>query len=493
MLEAHASAGRRASTELTRQLRDNQKKPAKPSSNPKEPDPFAFPDADPFDFTGEDEDRPIQKLVQQKQSEASSSAGEPSRAENGAAEASLPLHLSKNNTGYLYVVHVGTRYKAEIRSAKLSLGSYNTAVEAAAAVARHLHLQGTEVVEEEEEEEEESEYAVECVLEQRKRGQKTEYLVKWQGYDRVEDITWEPAASLNDTAALEVYLEPRLDLMGNRWSLGDASVSVQPAGSDDAVTLATPAPPTALACDFGGYVWLLAGSKAAGSKLYRLDPRGPGYTDDGMARRDCPGEALSGCVGAYHGDRDSHKTWVEVALPEAPLALQPPRASDHVVITLTEAGPREVRRMVHCLVPRLVPCLVHCLVQCMAQRRVRCRVRCMVYHEYTPRRGRARSGLHAFLRATTAAIAHPPVPHRPTSPPASPPRHRWRLAQMARCGWRGRRRWTRVAGARCPVCYRAPTTTSPQQWWASTFTSWAARCGGAASPRESTCSTRCGG
>ena len=63
---------------------------------------------------------------------------------------------------------------------------------------------------------------------------------------------------------------PYCDIMGNRWSLGDASVSVQPAGSDEAVTLATPAPPTALACDFGGYVWLLAAAK-----LYRLDPRGP--------------------------------------------------------------------------------------------------------------------------------------------------------------------------------------------------------------------------
>ena len=99
-----------------------------------------------------------------------------------------------------------------------------------------------------------------------------------------------------------------------------------------------PAPPTALACDFGGYVWLLAGSR-----LYRLDPRGPGYTDDGMARRECPGDAPTGCVGAYHGDGNSHEKWVEVGLPEAPLALQPPRASDHVIVTMAKAGPREVR------------------------------------------------------------------------------------------------------------------------------------------------------
>ena len=158
-------------------------------------------------------------------------------------------------------------------------------------------------------------------------------------------MTWEPAASLKDTAALCDYLAPRLDIMGNRWSLRDASVSVQPAGSDEAVTLATPAPPTALACDFGGYVWLLAGSR-----LYRLDPRGPGYTDDGMARRECPGDAPTGCVGAYHGDGNSHEKWVEVGLPEAPLALQPPRASDHVIVTMPKAGPREVRRGVQCIV-----------------------------------------------------------------------------------------------------------------------------------------------
>ena len=432
-----------SATELTRELREskNQKKPAKPaapSPNPKRsdskrPDPFAFPDADPFDFTGEGEgsceaDGPVQKLVRQK---TSSSAGQPSPSATGAAEVKLELHLSeKSKTGYLYVNHAGSRFRAEVRTT--SLGNYDTAVEAAAAVARHLHLHpearhlkatttaaaaaAVAAVEEEaeEEEEEELEYVIECVLEQRKQGRTTAYLVKWKGYDQAKETTWEPAASLKDTSALEEYLAPRLDIMGNRWSLGDASVSVRPAGSDEAVTLTTPAPPTALACDFGGYVWLLAGAK-----LYRLDPRGPaawsnpavstaaelatptargalalthggplgsraalrplgprsaalnphrrrrpecwfghsgpGYTDDGMARRECPGEAPTGCVGAYHGDRRSHEAWVEVALPEAPLALQPPRASDHVVVTMPKAGPREVRQCVmQCIVVRCV-------------------------------------------------------------------------------------------------------------------------------------------
>ena len=57
-----------------------------------------------------------------------------------------------------------------------------------------------------------------------------------------------------------------------------------------------------------------------------------------------------GCVGAYHGDGSSHDAWVKVALPEAPLALQPPRASDHVIVTMPEAGPREVPCVVQCIV-----------------------------------------------------------------------------------------------------------------------------------------------
>ena len=268
---------------LTRERRaTSQKEPAKPAAPSPNPKRPGSTRPDPFDFTGEGE-RPAQKLARQK---TGSGAGQPSSSATGAAEGAL-----------------------------------------------------------EQEQEEEPEYEIECLLEQRKQGRTTKYLVHWKGYDQAEEMTWEPAASLKDTAALRDYLAPRLDIMGNRWSLRDASVSVQPAGSEEAVTLATPAPPTALACDFGGYVWLLAGSR-----LYRLDPRGPGYTDDGMARRECPGDAPTGCVGAYHGDGNSHEKWVEVGLPEAPLALQPPRASDHVIVTMAKAGPREVRRGVQCIV-----------------------------------------------------------------------------------------------------------------------------------------------
>ena len=401
---------------LTRERRaTSQKEPAKPAAPSPNPKRPGSTRPDPFDFTGEGE-RPTQKLARQK---TGSGAGQPSSSATGAAEGEL-----------------------------------------------------------EQEQEEEPEYEIECLLEQRKQGRTTRYLVNWKGYDQAEEMTWEPAASLKDTAALRDYLAPRLDIMGNRWSLRDASVSVQPAGSEEAVTLATPAPPTALACDFGGYVWLLAGSR-----LYRLDPRGPGYTDDGMARRECPGDAPTGCVGAYHGDGNSHEKWVEVGLPEAPLALQPPRASDHVIVTMAKAGPREVRRGVQCIVLALERARggALCSAECRAARG-----------------GAKRDGACGCISPARPA-GRPPAtyPTRPAAPyhqpsPPSPPRDRWRSARMARCGWRGQRLWTRRAGARCLACCRAPTTTSRRRWSASMSTWWAARCGGAASPRASTCSMRCG-
>ena len=43
----------------------------------------------------------------------------------------------------------------------------------------------------------EPEYEVEKILSSRKVGKRTEYLVKWQGYDKEEDNTWEPAGNLH--------------------------------------------------------------------------------------------------------------------------------------------------------------------------------------------------------------------------------------------------------------------------------------------------------
>jgi len=135
-----------------------------------------------------------------------------------------------------------------------------------------------------------------------------------------------------------------LDIYGNTWTLyaGALIVTVMPAGAnplslgaDGPKSAPTPEPPVAIACDFGGYTWALCASPGKpGRRLYRLDPRGPGYSDDGMARREAPGDAPLGCVGTYQGDAKSHLTWQLVELPEEPLRLEQPRQGDHVIVAL---------------------------------------------------------------------------------------------------------------------------------------------------------------
>ena len=78
------------------------------------------------------------------------------------------------------------------------------------------------------------------------------------------------------------------DIMGNLWRLENGVLSVNAAGSGGSSgatfklqAVATPAPATALALDFAGFVWIVAGGG-----VYALDPRGPGYTDSGAASPD---------------------------------------------------------------------------------------------------------------------------------------------------------------------------------------------------------------
>ena len=68
------------------------------------------------------------------------------------------LRLSANNkTGYLHVNKTGPRFRAFINRERLALGTYDTAMGAAVAIARHLQAQGKQEAEEEEEEEQEQE------------------------------------------------------------------------------------------------------------------------------------------------------------------------------------------------------------------------------------------------------------------------------------------------------------------------------------------------
>jgi hypothetical protein len=69
----------------------------------------------------------------------------------------------------------------------------------------------------------EEEYAVEEILQEREkrvgRGRRTEYLVKWVGY---KQPTWEPAANLVDTAALDAWEARRPHSGKGGWGGGVA-------------------------------------------------------------------------------------------------------------------------------------------------------------------------------------------------------------------------------------------------------------------------------
>ena len=54
-------------------------------------------------------------------------------------------------------------------------------------------------------EESEAEYNIEKILKERTVGGKTEYLIKWEGYDKEEDNTWEPAKEIRKTEAFKKW------------------------------------------------------------------------------------------------------------------------------------------------------------------------------------------------------------------------------------------------------------------------------------------------
>merc|ERR1711874_600142 len=57
----------------------------------------------------------------------------------------------------------------------------------------------------------EEEYEVEKILDERKVGKKKEYFVKWKGWNRPEDNTWEPMDSLEGSKKLLKDYEKRME------------------------------------------------------------------------------------------------------------------------------------------------------------------------------------------------------------------------------------------------------------------------------------------
>merc|ERR1712128_290315 len=54
-------------------------------------------------------------------------------------------------------------------------------------------------------------YEVEKIIERRVRKGKTEYLIKWKGYDNEEDNTWEPQENLDCEDKIVDFEKPRKD------------------------------------------------------------------------------------------------------------------------------------------------------------------------------------------------------------------------------------------------------------------------------------------
>lgn len=75
---------------------------------------------------------------------------------------------------------------------------------------------------------------------------------------------------------------------------------------------------------------------------FRLNPRGPGYTDNGMGKRDEPGDEPIECVGAFDGDYNAHTKWTRVAVPTKALSVRQPSGSDHPIVMLEGKGEQEV-------------------------------------------------------------------------------------------------------------------------------------------------------
>ena len=67
---------------------------------------------------------------------------------------------------------------------------------------------------------------LEKILEERKVGKKVEYLIKWEGYDKAEYNTWEPANEIRKTEAFKKWQPGGRTRRPRRGAAGEVSSSV---------------------------------------------------------------------------------------------------------------------------------------------------------------------------------------------------------------------------------------------------------------------------
>eukprot|EP01047_Picozoa_sp_COSAG01_P033781 COSAG01_NODE_2502_length_7556_cov_78.108220_9_plen_471_part_00 len=133
------------------------------------------------------------------------------------------------------------------------------------------------------------------------------------------------------------------DIMGNVWSLQEGIPQVCRAQDGEKVAVPTPAPASLLSIDYNGMIWSSDGARA----LWRLNPRGPGYTDDGCAKRDAAGAGPTANVGAWGGEH-THDKWQVFPAASLPspgssiITLAPSTTSDRVVVGFVDGVQCEV-------------------------------------------------------------------------------------------------------------------------------------------------------
>lgn len=166
---------------------------------------------------------------------------------------------------------------------------------------------------------------------------------KWtQIAAHVGDVV-KPEQSSRTEPSRQVVPDFTSDLFGNAWRLYKDTITVLPSAASAEIDVAPPQNCTclhSLQADFSGFIWLLADSEDIPGGLYALDPRGPGYTDDGLAHRTDPGDHSVRCVGKWHGDSARSTKWFRAELQDEVVNLEMPLGVGRFVCVTFRSGDR---------------------------------------------------------------------------------------------------------------------------------------------------------